>query len=61
VKKLKEEDISYINAKASFADANSVSFQYKGLFEDSAVDYNLKAKHFVIATGCRPRAYPGIP
>jgi len=56
-----EEGVDYINAKASFSDANTVSFKFKGVFEDTPLEYQLKAKHFVIATGGRPRGYPGIP
>ncbi len=56
-----EEGVDYINAKASFSDANTVSFKFKGVFEDIQLECQLKAKHFVIATGGRPRGYPGIP
>ena len=56
-----EEGVHYVNAKAIFSDPNTVSFKFKGVFEDTPLDYQLKAKHFVIATGGRPRAYPGIP
>ena len=56
-----EEGVHYVNAKAIFSDPNTVSFKFKGVFEDTPLDYQLKAKHFVIATGGRPRTYPGIP
>ena len=58
---MKEAGIDYINAKASFKDANTVEFGYKALFEDVTNPFELKGKNFVIATGGRPRGYPGIP
>lgn len=56
------EGIDYINAKAYFADANSVEFKYKGAFgAGDTTSYKIKGKNFVIAAGGRPRGYPGIP
>lgn len=60
-KKMTTEGIDYINAKASFADANTVEFEYSKPFQNEAVNYKIKGKNFVIATGGRPRSYPGIP
>jgi thioredoxin reductase (NADPH) len=58
---LNELDIDYINAKASFKDANSVKFSYKGLFDKEESEYEIKGKNFLIATGGRPRQHPAIP
>ena len=55
VGKMNELDIDYINAKASFKDANTVKFSYKGLFDESGKDYEIKGKNILIATGGRPR------
>lgn len=52
---LKNAGVDYINAKASFKDQHTVSFSFNNESHD------LKAKTFVIATGLRPRKYPGIP
>ncbi len=60
-KKMKSEGIDYINAKAYFADANSVEFEFKGLFKGEMAKYKIKGKNFLIAAGGRPRGYPGIP
>jgi thioredoxin reductase (NADPH) len=57
---MSEEGVHYVNAWASFTDSNTIMFRYKGLFEDTNVEYSLKAKNFVISTGGRPRFYPGI-
>ena len=62
--KLGEAGIDYINAKASFADENSVKFTYKdpmAAASDPGTEYNLRAKDFVIAVGGRPRQHPAIP
>lgn len=59
---LSDENIDYINAKASFKDANTVTFDYAGLFiNEDPVPYDLKARNFLIAVGGRPRAHPAIP
>ena len=53
-----ELGIDYINAKASFADENSVKFMYKepmAAASDAGTEYNLRATNFVIAVGGRPR------
>ena len=55
---MSELGIDYINARASFADGNSVTFNYKdplAAATDSGKDYTLRAKNFVIAVGGRPR------
>ena len=52
--KLKELGVDYINAFAKFESQDKVSFRWDGK------DYVLKAKNFVIATGNRPRDYPGL-
>ena len=54
-KKLKEIAVDYVNAKASFKDANTVMFQHAG------ADYELQARSFVVAAGVRPRMYEGLP
>jgi len=64
VSKMNELGIDYINAKATFADANSVKFMYKDPMapqSDNGTEYKLKAKNFLIAVGGRPRAHPAIP
>lgn len=53
--KMSELEIDYINAFAQFENDKTVKFK----FQDQ--DFSLKAKNFVIATGNRPRDYPGIP
>lgn len=55
------EGIDYVNAKASFKDANTVEFDYKSVFAGETAKYKVKGKNFVIAAGGRPRGYPGIP
>lgn len=55
------EGIDYINAKASFANKNSVEFEYKSIFANETTKYTIKGKNFLIAAGGRPRGYPGIP
>lgn len=54
VQELKEAGVDYINAKASFSDAKTVSFELQ------KEKYQLKAKTFLVATGTRPRMYPGV-
>jgi len=64
VSKLGDLGIDYINAKASFANANSVKFLYKDPMApatDRGKEYELRAKNFVIAVGGRPRQHPAIP
>ena len=59
-----ELGIDYINAKATFADQNSVKFNYKdpmAAATDLGNEYSLRAKNFVIAVGGRPRQHPAIP
>ena len=61
---MNELGIDYINAKASFSGPNSVKFTYKDPMaspEDAGMEYNLRAKNFVIAVGGRPRQHPAIP
>ena len=53
--KMQEIGADYINAFASFGNANEVQFKYG---KENA-SYTLKAKNFVIAAGNRPRGYPG--
>ena len=53
--KMTELQIDYVNAFAEFENDKTVKFK----FADQ--DFTLKAKNFVIATGGRPRDYPGIP
>lgn len=55
------EGIHYINAKAAFADPNTIEFDYKSVFAGETAKYRIKGKNFVIAAGGRPRGYPGIP
>ena len=55
---MSELGIDYINARASFTDGSSVTFNYKdplAAATDSGKDYTLRAKNFVIAVGGRPR------
>ena len=52
---MSSEGIAFINAFANFKDQNTIQFDYNN------EKYQLKAKNFVIATGNRPRNYPGIP
>ena len=54
--KMSELDIDYVNAFAKFENESEIKFKYGK--EDK--EYLLKAKNFVIATGNRPRDYPGI-
>lgn len=54
-KKLKELDVDYVNARASFSDPHSVQFELNGQ------QHTLKAKAFVVAAGLRPRQYESIP
>ena len=58
-----ELGIDYINAKATFHDANTVSFKYKNPMaaaDETATEYQLRAKNFVVAVGGRPRMHPAI-
>lgn len=48
-KKLKEIEVDYVNARATFADPHTVDFELNG------ERHQLKAKSFVIAAGLRPR------
>jgi thioredoxin reductase (NADPH) len=52
---MKELEVDYVNAKASFADPNTVEFTLNGN------THNLRAKSFVIASGVRPRQYETVP
>ena len=56
-KKLKEIGVDFIDAKASFKDANTVHFEYG----TDRQGHELRAKSFVIATGVRPRHYEAFP
>ena len=60
---LSENNVDYINAKAVFKDADTVSFDYSaGLFSvEPATPFELKAKNFLVAVGGRPRQHPAIP
>ena len=57
---MSEEGVHYVNAWASFTDSNTIMFRYKGLFEDTNVEYSLKAKNFVmvILRILNPKIYP---
>lgn len=55
------EGIDYINAHARFYDQNTVEFEYKSIFKDEGTHYKIKGNNILIAAGCRPRQYPGIP
>lgn len=55
--KMQEIGADYINAFASFENSNEVRFTHGA----GNTPYTLKAKHFVIAAGNRPRGYPGQP
>ena len=57
-KKLKEIGVDFIDAKATFKDKHTVSFNY-GSGADQK--HELKGKSFVIATGVRPRQYESFP
>jgi len=52
---MNDEGIDYINAFAKFNDKDQVEFQLNG------ETHTLQAKSFVVATGNRPRMYPGLP
>ena len=54
---MQEIGADYINAFASFENSNEVRFTHGA----QNTPYTLKAKHFVIAAGNRPRGYPGQP
>jgi thioredoxin reductase (NADPH) len=53
--------IDYINARAEFKDPHTVQFEYKPPMSAEKSHHELKAHNFLIATGCRPRLYEGIP
>lgn len=52
---MSELGIDYVNAFAKFKDSENVQFEFEN------EQYNIKAKNFVIASGNRPRMYPGVP
>lgn len=53
--------IDFINSRAFFKDANTVQFEYKPLFASAPTKHELRAENILIATGTRPRLYPGVP
>ena len=59
--KLTDLGVDYVNAKAMFKDSNTVEFDFKNLLSGQSTRHELRANNILIATGGRPRLYPGVP
>lgn len=58
---MKDIGVDYVNAKASFLDPHTITFDYQPSTSGLATKHELNAKTFVIAAGVRPRQYETLP